>query len=220
MQTSEPVAQVGPPPAPFTLGWCHRHFSKLEDILNLTAAAAIFVLMFVGVAQIVGRTLLNTAIYGYIDWIEQTAIIYAMLGAAYCQREGGHIRMELLLASLRGRLLWAAESFAVLLALIIVAMVIYSTWANFMRAYVNGDSTMDIRLSLWPFKLLVPLSLSVLWLRLLLQLLGYLRLLVDPKRLPIAVPVVETVEQQAHREIEDALGRVTLPEANADARRK
>ena len=51
--------------------------------------------MFVGVAQIVGRTIFDFAIYGYIDWIEQASSLFAFLGIAYAQRLGSHIGMDL-----------------------------------------------------------------------------------------------------------------------------
>ncbi|MDP1839972.1 MAG: TRAP transporter small permease subunit, partial [Reyranella sp.] len=69
--------------------------SHVEDSLNLIAAFAIFFLMFVGVAQIVGRTVFDFAIYGYIDWIEQASVLFAFLGIAYAQRLGSHIGMDL-----------------------------------------------------------------------------------------------------------------------------
>jgi hypothetical protein len=43
--------------------------------MNLIAAAAIFFLMFVGVFQIIGRTVFNTVIHGYIDYMEQASAV-------------------------------------------------------------------------------------------------------------------------------------------------
>ena len=199
---------------PSAIGRIDHYYGKLEEWLNLLAAFAIFALMVVGVVQIVGRTVFGYAIDGYIDWIEQTSIVYAMFGVAYCQRFGGHIRMELGLSFLKGRALWAFEMLAVLIALIIVGMLIDSTWEHFVRAYTRGDSTIDIRLPIWPSKLVVPVALTVLWLRMLLQLWGYLRLFIDPRRRPVAVPVVETPEQIAQREIEDVFGKTGLSSDN------
>lgn len=54
---------------------------------------------------------------------------------------------------------------------------------------------------------MVPLALSVLWLRLLIQTCDYARLVAYPNAAPIAVPVLETPEEQARAEIEEALGR-------------
>ena len=87
------------PPAP-ALSKVSRWLAGLEDALNLCAAAAIFFLMFVGVFQIVSRTVFGTAIYGYIDYIEQASPIFALLGIAYCQRLGAHVRMDLILRGL------------------------------------------------------------------------------------------------------------------------
>lgn len=185
----------------------HRLWSRLEDGMNLIAAAAIFVLMFIGVFQIVGRTAFDTAIHGYIDYMEQASALFAFLGIAYAQRTGAHIRMDLLLRGVSKRFLWAMELFAVLVALVIITILVETTFENFLRAYQLGDSTIDIKLKTWPTKLLVPIVLAVLWLRLALQAADYARLVAHPEATPIAVPVIETIEVQARQEIEDALGR-------------
>jgi TRAP-type C4-dicarboxylate transport system permease small subunit len=203
---------------PSLLGRVDHYYGRLEEVLNLLAAFAIFALMIVGVVQIVGRTVFNYAIDGYIDWIEQTSIVYAMFGVAYCQRFGGHIRMELGLSFLKGRTLWAFEAVAVLIAIVIVTMLIDSTWLHFVRAWEKGDSTIDIRLPIWPSKLVVPIALTVLWLRMLLQLWGYLRLFANPNLRPVAVPVLETAEQMAQREIEDVFGKTGLNAENSNRR--
>jgi TRAP-type C4-dicarboxylate transport system permease small subunit len=149
----------------------------------------------------------GTAIHGYIDYIEQASPIFALLGISYCQRLGAHVRMDLIMRGVPKRLLWALEGFAVVLALLIVTVLIDSTFANFLRAWQRGDSSMDIRLPIWPSKLMVPLALSVLWVRLVLQTIDYGRLVMHPEATPIAVPMIETPEQQAQAEIEEALGR-------------
>jgi TRAP-type C4-dicarboxylate transport system permease small subunit len=201
-----------------------RAWSRLEDALNLVAAVAIFGVMLFGVAQIVSRSVSvglhkllpaipPIAIYGYIDYIQFIAVLYAILGIAYCQRLGGHIRMEIVLATMRGRLLWGLEALAVLLALIVTVLLIGGTWDNFYNAWDRGDSSMDIRLPQWPSKLVVPLMLVVLLARLLLQLWGYARMVRDPAGTPVAVPRVETPEEHARREIEEAMGRLGAEEA-------
>ncbi len=189
------------------LAVAHRYWSRLEDGMNLIAAAAIFFLMFVGVFQIVGRTAFNTAIYGYIDYMEQASALFAFLGISYAQRVGAHIRMDLLLRGFSLRFLWSMELFAVLVAMLAITTLVDSTWQNFLRAYQLGDSTIDIKLPVWPTKLLVPFVLAVLWVRLALQAADYARLIRYPNAQPIAVPVIETIEVQAQNEIQEALGR-------------
>ena len=183
-----------------------RSLSFAEDILNLIAALAVFFLMFVGVAQIAGRTLFGFAIHGYIDWIEQSSSLFAFLGIAYAQRLGSHIGMDLTTGwSTASR--WKVEFFAVVVAIAIVTVLIYASFTNFLRAFSIGDSTMDIRIPTWPAKLMIPLALSVLWLRLALQICDYARLMVYPNAEPIAVPKLITLETQVKDEIAEALGR-------------
>ena len=192
---------------PAALTVAHRYWARLEDGMNLVAAAAIFFLMFVGVVQIVGRTAFDAAIYGYIDYMEQASALFAFLGIAYAQRTGAHIRMDLLLRGFSKRFMWSMELFAVLVALVIITILVDTTFENFLRAFQLGDSTIDIKLPVWPTKLLVPLVLAVLWVRLVLQVADYIRLVVHPEARPIVVPMIETIEVQAKQEIEEALGR-------------
>jgi hypothetical protein len=65
---------------------------------------------------------------------------------------------------------------------------------------------MDIRLPTWPAKMMVPLALSLLWLRLVIQIFGYLRMIAYPDAQPVAVPKLVTIEGQVEEEIADALG--------------
>jgi len=194
-----------PPPAALSL--VHRWMSWIENTLNVLAALAIFFLMFVGVFQVIGRTVFNVAIYGYIDYIEQASAIFAFLGIIYCQRLGVHIRMDLVLRGFSKRSMWAFEGLALLVGLVIVTLLIDSSFQNFLRAYRLGDSTMDIKLPVWPSKFVVPFALSLLWLRMVVQVIDYARLVRHPEATPIAVPQIETIEEQAKAEIEEALGR-------------
>jgi TRAP-type mannitol/chloroaromatic compound transport system permease small subunit len=191
---------------PVLLRRADRALSYAEDGLNLIAALAVFFLMFVGVAQIVGRTFFNFAIYGYIDWIEQASPLFAFLGIAYAQRLGSHIGMDLTMGW-RPASRWKVELFGVLVAVAIVSVLIYASFTHFVRAYQIGDSSMDIQLPTWPAKFMVPLALSALWLRLVLQICGYAWMIRHPDAKPVAVPKLITIETQVEDEIAEALGR-------------
>lgn len=196
---------------PALLRLADRVLGRVENAANLVAAFSIFFLMFVGVVQIVGRTIFDWAIHGYIDWIEQASALFAFLGIAYAQRLGGHIRMDITLGWPTW-LRWWVELIGVVLALGIVTILIDASFANFLRAWRIGDSTMDIRLPVWPAKLMVPIALSILWCRLVLQVVGYARMVGDNTRVPVAVPKLETIDDQVRGEIEEALGRGELAE--------
>ena len=178
----------------------------LENAFNLIAAASILILMLLAVVQIVGRNLFNMPVPGFIDITEQAMAVFAFMGIAYCQRVGGHIRMELFLGKLSGRAMWIAEFVGVFGIWLLVLALIYGSWFHFYRSWSIGDSTMDIAVPTWLSMLVVPVALGLLLLRLTLQLWGYARLIRDPAAEPLAVPVIADVETVARHEIEEAFG--------------
>lgn len=180
-----------------------RVFAKIEDGMNLVAAGSIFLLMILAAVQVLGRKLLNLPIPGYIDIAEQSIAIFAFMGAAYCQRLGGHVRMELFLEKMgRGRLLWFVESLTTFAAVVVIALLTRYSFDHFLRAWHIGDSTIDINLPVWPSKLLVSVALAFLLIRLVIQLVGYVRLFKRPTATPTAVPLIADVVEHARHEIE------------------
>lgn len=181
-----------------------RVLHSVERVTALMSAFFIFGLMFVGVAQIVGRTVFNFPIFGYIDAIEMSIAVFAFLAIAYCERMGGHVRMELLLGKLRGVPLWLAEIAGQILGLFLMAILIWYGWEHAMRAYEYGDSTIDAQIPWWPSKMLIPMAFSLLFLRQLLNLAGYLRLFLHPEVAPVAVPLIADVRELAQEEAAEA----------------
>ena len=120
-----------------------------EDAFNFIAAMAIMLLMLMGVVQIVAglRWLFNAPIFGYIDAIELAMPILAIMGIAYCQRQGVHIRMDVLIQNFSGRLLWMTETFAATCTCLIMLALTYFSYNFFLDAFVIGDSTTDAELN-------------------------------------------------------------------------
>lgn len=194
-----------------------RLLRPVEDATNLIAAVAVLFIMALGCVQIVMRMrfLFNAPLYGYIDMIGLAMPILAVLGISYAQRYGVHIRMDILVERLRGRTLWLVETFNTLAALLIISLLMVFSAVFFWSAYTSGDSTVDAEYLTWPSKILVPISLAVLVLRLTIQLLGSIRLLVDPSRELIGVVAPMDVAAQAQAEIE-ALGDAAVSASIAD----
>jgi TRAP-type mannitol/chloroaromatic compound transport system permease small subunit len=165
----------------------------------------ILFLMLLAVVQVVGRKFFNFPIPGYVDWVEMAMAIFCFLSIAYTQKLGGHVRMELFIGRFSGRLLWGLEVIGTLVAMWIIAVLTIYGWDHFVRAWVIGDSSIDIQIPIWPGKLVVVIAFISLELRLLVQLFGFMRLVVHPNAEPIGVPVLETVDEQAQREIDAGL---------------
>jgi TRAP-type C4-dicarboxylate transport system permease small subunit len=185
---------------------------KLEGLMALISGLAIFSLMVLAVVSVGGRNTMNMPLPGYVDWIEQVMPLIAFMGVAYTQRDGGHIRMDILVGKLRGRALWGAEFITTLAMLVLILLLIWGSYSHFLRSfdfnapYWSRDSSIDISIPLWPAKLLVPVAFSVLAMRLMVQLWGYGRAMVLGLSEPIAVPLVMSAAAQAAEEAEHVAG--------------
>ncbi|MBL4574579.1 MAG: TRAP transporter small permease [Opitutaceae bacterium] len=193
-------------PSIHPIGRIDRFMQPIDNAFNMIAALAIFAMMVLGVFQIGLRSIFNAPINGYIDMVELSMATMAFLGAAYCQRIGAHIRMEMLIGKLRGRALWLAETFGTLIAMFVIGVLIYYGWAHFMRAYVLGDSTIDAEFVVWPSKLLVPIAFGLWFLRLTLQLVGSIRLVIYPNAVPEGVVIMKDAAAHAAEEIHEVFG--------------
>ena len=182
------------------LGAIDRAVHRVEKFTALISGFGIFALMMIGVGQVLCRKLLNLPIYGYIDIVEIMMSFLVFMGLAYTERIGGHIRMELFLTFMPKRALWIFELVSVLVALVIVGILTYYTGTHAWRSWTSGDSTMDAQIIMWPSKLIVSLSLALLFIRLLIELWGYLRLIGDPAATPYGVPELIDAEEQARRD--------------------
>ena len=189
-----------------------RTLYRVEGWFALVSGLAVFSLMLLAVVSVGGRNFLNQPLPGYVDWIEQAMPLIAFMGVSYTQRDGGHIRMDMLVGALKGRALYAAEIVTTFAVLVLVVLLIWGTWAHFQRSFDFGapnwsrDSSMDIGLPIWPAKLLAPVAFGVLGLRLMLQLWAFGRAFRQNAPRPVAVPLVIDAATQAALEAEHVSG--------------
>ncbi|CUH48155.1 TRAP transporter small permease [Ruegeria atlantica] len=190
-----------------------RKLLRLERFLALISGLTVFSLMVLAVVSVSGRNAINAPLPGYVDWIEQAMPLIAFLGISYVQRDGGHIRMDIVISRLHGRALWLFELISVLLMLVLMLALVWGSWSHFDRSFDFGapmwsrDSSIDIGIPLWPAKLLAPVAFSVLCLRLLLQVWGYGRALILGAESPVAVPLIQDAAAQAAAEAEQFEGQ-------------
>jgi len=194
------------PPKGGIVGTLDRMMKPIEDTLNVIGAVTIFVVMLATTAQI-GTRIAGYPVPGYLEASEQAIAIFAFLGAAYGQRLGAHIRMEMVIGTSTGRGRWIAESVGTLLSMFVIAVLIRYSWNFFYDAWSIGDSTYDYEIPTWPSKLLVPMAFTIWFMRLIIEFLGYLRLVIWPDAEPVGVPIIKSAEDLAKEEIEDAFGR-------------
>jgi TRAP-type C4-dicarboxylate transport system permease small subunit len=195
-----------------TLSRVDQQLYKLERIFALVSGVAVFSLMILAVVSVGGRNTLNMPLPGYVDWIEQAMPLIAFMGVSYTQRDGGHIRMDILVGKLKGRLLWSAEFITCSCMLLLMVLLVWGSYSHFLRSFDfnaplwSRDSSIDIGIPLWPAKLLAPVAFGLLCVRLCLQLWGYARAIADNADRPVAVPLVQNAAEQAAEEARSVSG--------------
>ena len=189
-----------------------RALLPVERIMALLSGLAAFSLMFLAAYSVSGRKFFNSPLAGYVDYIEAMMPLIAIMGVSYVQRDGGHIRMDILIGQLKGRALWLFEFLGVLLILLLMIALVWGAWSHFDRSFdcarplCSRDSSIDIGLPIWPSKLLVPIAFAVLCARLVLQAVGYGRAFVLGLERPVAVPLILSVAEQAQAEADQLEG--------------
>lgn len=190
-----------------------RALEPVEKFCAMLSGLAIFSLMFLAVYSVTGRKFFASPMLGYVDYIEAAMPVIAIMGVSYVARDGTHIRMDMLVSVLKGRLLWLFELISVLLMLLLIVALAWGAWDHFERSFdcarplCSRDSSIDVGIPIWPSKLVVPVAFGVLVLRLILQAIGYGRALVFGLENPVAVPLNLTVAEQARIEAEALEGK-------------
>ena len=177
-----------------------RLLRPIEFATIVIAGAVIFLVMWIGVAEIFSRKLFNFPLYGQLDLVELTMSSYALLPISYCWRAAGHISVEIAINLLPGRRRWLMELVTTVLALVLVTAIWPGVLHFFDNAYDIGDSTINTQWPTWPSKFVPIVGFSLLWVRLMIESIAYARLVLDPTVTAVAIPehhdvVAETVAQ-------------------------
>jgi TRAP-type C4-dicarboxylate transport system permease small subunit len=149
-----------------------RWVSPMEAGLNVVGAALIVFMMLFTMAHIVGRYLFNSPIKGHVEIVEMVMAGVVFLGIAFTQKMGGHVRMELFVTRvLKGRVRLIVESFTLLVALFLFAMItVNSLEASVLYSIKMGDTTPMLFWPVWPSKLFIPVGSFFLSLRLVIEI--------------------------------------------------
>jgi len=154
------------------LGNADRGFGALERWLGYLGMTFLIGLMTMVVVEVVARYVFGSPIMGYIDIMRMMMAVLVFLTLAYCQREGGHIRMELFMTRVLkgGRRYHLVEFSHLLLSLAGFTVIAISSLNGALQAYNVGDVTSVLYWPIWPAKLLVGIGATFLCVRFILQM--------------------------------------------------
>ena len=155
---------------------------KIATFLNYGAMAAIALSILLTIADATLRYCFASGIPGSYHLTEFLLVAMIALPLARCQIIRSHIRVDILIQHIHGRVLHMIEFVTLVLAFILFAVAAYTTGENAVIAFVKGDFVRGIiNYPLWPAKSFIPIGVGVFCLALLLDIVYHAKGILKPR---------------------------------------
>jgi TRAP-type C4-dicarboxylate transport system permease small subunit len=132
---------------------------RITTALNFIAAAALFAMMLLTFADVLGRKFLGNSISGAVELTELSMLVMIFLALPLASLAGEHIVFDLMDRYLPPRLLHLQKAFAHAVAAAIFGGASWLVWVKSGRTYSMGDVTARLEIGLGPFHRLVAVML-------------------------------------------------------------
>lgn len=141
------------------------------------AAGLAFLLSFLVVADVVGRTVFSAPVKGTPEIVSMSIVIICFLQASYAVRSGGMLSVELVPGLLPPRARAALLAAASLLGVAFFAVIVYGGTEPLLHAWSSGEYEGEgaLRVPSWPARLAVVLGAGLAALNYLLAALVHVR---------------------------------------------
>jgi TRAP-type C4-dicarboxylate transport system permease small subunit len=155
---------------------------KLAALLNYFAMIAIALAILVTIVDATLRYGFSSGVPGAYHLTEFLLVAMIALPLARCQMIGAHIRVDILIQHVHGRLLHVIEFVTLILGLILFAVAVYTTGENALLAFVKGDFERGIiNYPIWPAKSFIPIGIGAFCFALLLDIVRHAKGIINPK---------------------------------------
>lgn len=149
---------------------------KTTRALSYVGMAFIFPMMLLTSTDAAGRDIFSRPVRGAFEMSSLMLSIFILLGLAYAQQMKDHVRVTILIDRLPVRLSCTITIITTLLSMFIVAVM---SWQGIVVALESSSVTDMLRISQFPFRLLVTLGGILLFLEFLFDLVDEARRFVE-----------------------------------------
>ncbi len=144
------------------------YIKKLNYGLAFIGMFLLIPMMLMTTADVISRGLFNRPLVGVYELSSYLLAGFVLLGIAYTYQVGGHVRIDLLISRLPKSLANIFDIITTLLSIFIVTILIWQGWVLGISETAVSE---QLRIPEVPFRLLVPLAATTLWLVLFTELL-------------------------------------------------
>jgi len=113
------------------------HF--LSRLLNIFASAVLVAMMLLTVADVCLRYFFNYPILGATELTENMMVCLAFFALAWCARQQGHLRVDLVVSRFSPRMQAVCDSITSMVGLIVVALI---AW----RSFLEGTAVRELNI--------------------------------------------------------------------------
>ena len=140
---------------------------RLALWLLLLGTVGMIAAMLVGVADVVGTEFLGRPVLGTLEFTESTMVLVVFGALAYAQERRAHIRVELLYSQVGARGKSFMEAVTHIVAFVFFALIAWQGVGELLYSWEMKEATMgSVRFPLYPARFLLLLGVSLLMLRL------------------------------------------------------
>jgi TRAP-type C4-dicarboxylate transport system permease small subunit len=132
---------------------------RFESLLSYVAAAALFTMMVLTFADVLGRKFLGNSLVGAVELTELCMLVMIFLALPLASLASEHIVFDLLDRVMPPRLLTLQQSLANLLTGLVFGAAAWLVWRRSVRTFEMGDITARLEIPLGPFHRMVAAML-------------------------------------------------------------
>ena len=147
-----------------------RILQRIVFFLCVIGAVAMFLIMLLTVADVIGRSLFTRPIIGTYEISRYFLVVIVLLGIGYAQQTGQHVAVDYFVSKLPPRGRFVFENMATLLGLAFFALVTWEGWKGGWNSIHSKLVSDTLRIPLYPFEFLIAVGAFCMCIELLLKL--------------------------------------------------
>ena len=134
---------------------------RIQSLVGIVAALALFAMMLLTFADVIGRKLLGDSIPGAVELTELCMLVMIFMALPLASIVGEHIVFDLLDRVLAAGVLHLQQALANLLTGLVFGGASWLVWLRSGRTFEMGDITARLSIPLGPFHQMVAVMLAV-----------------------------------------------------------
>ena len=152
-----------------------RKLGFFSQVISYVGAAALFFMMCLTTADVVGRYIFNKPITGVFELNEYLVLILIFSFIGYTQSQGGHVSVDLLLSKLPARLGFVIDLINHLVCLVLMGVIFWMGIQKALELRSVGEVSPNLGIPDYPFVFFLALGCLIMcfeYLRNIIELLA------------------------------------------------